>query len=48
MSKDKYTILQSQFGHKEFRPLQEEAVDAILSGQDLLMILPTGGGKSLS
>ena len=27
--------------------MQEEGVDAILSGQDLLMILPTGGGKSL-
>jgi len=27
--------------------LQEEGVDAILNGQDLLMILPTGGGKSL-
>lgn len=45
---EKYRILQSQFGHKAFRPLQEEAVDAILAGRDLLMILPTGGGKSLS
>ncbi len=47
-TEQKYKVLQSQFGHKEFRPLQEEAVDAILNGQDLLMILPTGGGKSLS
>ena len=44
----KYQILQEQFGHSAFRPLQEEAVDTILSGRDLLMILPTGGGKSLS
>ena len=44
----KETLLHSQFGHQTFRPLQEEAVDAILSGRDLLMILPTGGGKSLS
>ncbi len=48
ITKRKYQILQSQFGHKAFRPLQEEAVDAILAGKDLLMILPTGGGKSLS
>ncbi len=46
--KEKYAVLQSQFGHKAFRPLQEEAVDTILGGRDLLMILPTGGGKSLS
>ncbi|MEE8589109.1 MAG: DNA helicase RecQ [Sulfurimonadaceae bacterium] len=47
-SEEKYRVLQSQFGHKVFRPLQEEAVDTILAGKDLLMILPTGGGKSLS
>ena len=47
-TEQKYKILQTQFGHKVFRPLQEEAVDAILAHQDLLMILPTGGGKSLS
>ena len=45
---EKYRILQTQFGHKAFRALQEEAVDTILAGKDLLMILPTGGGKSLS
>jgi len=45
---EKYRVLQSQFGHKAFRALQEEAVDTILAGKDLLMILPTGGGKSLS
>jgi len=45
---DKFSVLKSRFGHSAFRPLQEEAVDTILSGRDLLMILPTGGGKSLS
>ena len=45
---DKYAVLKDRFGHNAFRPLQEEAVDTILSGRDLLMILPTGGGKSLS
>jgi len=43
----KAKILKDIFGHNTFRELQEEGVDAILSGQDLLMILPTGGGKSL-
>lgn len=43
----KYGLLKQYFGHDAFRPLQEEAVDAISSGEDLLMILPTGGGKSL-
>ncbi|HHH72421.1 MAG TPA: ATP-dependent DNA helicase RecQ, partial [Sulfuricurvum sp.] len=45
---DKFTVLKNRFGFNAFRPLQEEAVDAILGGRDLLMILPTGGGKSLS
>ena len=44
----KYRVLNEYFGHKAFRALQEEAVDAILSHRDVLMILPTGGGKSLS
>ncbi len=39
--------LKDYFGHDTFRPLQEEAVDAIIGGEDILMILPTGGGKSL-
>jgi ATP-dependent DNA helicase RecQ len=43
----KKKILQTYFGHNDFRPLQEEVVDAILGKQDVLMILPTGGGKSL-
>ena len=43
----KYKVLKDNFGHNNFRPLQEEGVDAILNHQDLLMILPTGGGKSL-
>ncbi|MFA5460909.1 MAG: DNA helicase RecQ [Sulfurimonas sp.] len=43
----KYKVLKDNFGHNSFRELQEEGVDAILSGRDLLMILPTGGGKSL-
>ncbi len=44
---NRYKVLKDIFGHNSFRELQEEGVDAILSGRDLLMILPTGGGKSL-
>ncbi len=43
----KHETLKSYFGHSGFRPLQEEVVDAILNREDVLMILPTGGGKSL-
>ena len=43
----KEEVLKSVFGFSGFRPLQEEAVNAILNRRDLLMILPTGGGKSL-
>jgi ATP-dependent DNA helicase RecQ len=40
-------LLQSTFGYAEFRPGQTTAVNAVLSGRDTLVILPTGGGKSL-
>ncbi|WP_294913448.1 DNA helicase RecQ [Sulfuricurvum sp. UBA5598] len=45
--RDKFSVLKHTFGFSGFRPLQEEAVDAILSCRDLAMLLPTGGGKSL-
>lgn len=44
---NKKETLEHYFGHSSFRPLQEEVVDAILEKRDVLMILPTGGGKSL-
>jgi ATP-dependent DNA helicase RecQ len=44
---NKMQTLKHYFGHERFRPLQEEVVDAILDRKDVLMILPTGGGKSL-
>lgn len=43
----KHDVLKRVFGHTAFRNLQESAVDALLERRDLLMILPTGGGKSL-
>jgi ATP-dependent DNA helicase RecQ len=35
------------WGFSEFRPLQREAMQAVLDGRDSLVVLPTGGGKSL-
>ena len=40
-------ILQNVFGHEAFRPFQKDIIDHILKGKDALVVLPTGGGKSL-
>ena len=39
--------LERYWGYTSFRPLQREAMDAILTGRDSIVVLPTGGGKSL-
>ena len=44
---DKYEILKEYFGHESFREGQEKIVDCILSGGDVLGIMPTGAGKSI-
>jgi ATP-dependent DNA helicase RecQ len=40
-------VLQRFWGYTSFRPLQREAIDAVVEGRDSLLVLPTGGGKSL-
>jgi ATP-dependent DNA helicase RecQ len=40
-------ILEHYWGYTSFRPLQREAMDAVLAGRDSIVVLPTGGGKSL-
>ena len=44
---DAHSLLSQVFGFDEFRPMQGEIVDAVTAGEDVLAILPTGGGKSL-
>ena len=39
--------LRSNFGFPDFRPGQERAVASVLEGKDTLVVLPTGGGKSV-
>jgi ATP-dependent DNA helicase RecQ len=46
-SSKKMCVLQTIFGYERFKGRQEEAIDAILSGSDCLIILPTGAGKTL-
>ncbi len=43
----KYQILKKYFGYETFRQGQEQLIDSILKGQDVLGIMPTGAGKSL-
>ncbi len=40
-------ILRRTFGYPDFRPMQSRVVAAVLSGHDVLAVLPTGGGKSI-
>ena len=40
-------ILKSRFGHDAFLPLQQDIIANVLAGRDSLVLLPTGGGKSL-
>ncbi|EOC1348545.1 ATP-dependent DNA helicase RecQ [Cronobacter turicensis] len=40
-------VLQETFGYQQFRPGQATIIDAVLEGRDCLVVMPTGGGKSL-
>ena len=42
-----HDILEKYFGFREFLDAQEEVINAIVAGSDALVVMPTGGGKSL-
>ncbi|GAB3536534.1 ATP-dependent DNA helicase RecQ [Pontibacter brevis] len=44
---DIHHILKAYWGYAQFRPLQEDIIRSVLSGEDTLALLPTGGGKSV-
>ncbi|NDV16591.1 RecQ family ATP-dependent DNA helicase [Muricauda sp. TY007] len=47
MHKDTTSILKQFWGHDGFRGSQKEIIDNVLSGKDVLALMPTGGGKSI-
>ncbi len=47
MYKDTTSILEQFWGYDNFRGSQKEIIDNILSGKDVLALMPTGGGKSI-
>ena len=47
MSKKSEEILSNYWGYSQFRPMQEEIIDASIYGKDVIALLPTGGGKSI-
>lgn len=44
---DKFEVLRKYFGHSSFRNGQEQLIDSILAGRDVLGVMPTGAGKSV-
>lgn len=42
-----HQLLKEYWGYELFRPLQQEAIESVLAGKDSVVVLPTGGGKSL-
>ncbi len=47
MPKSPLDTLKEVFGYTTFRPFQQEIVERVINGEDLFVLMPTGGGKSL-
>ncbi len=47
MMQHAYHVLNTVFGYDEFRAPQDQVIEAVLKGQDVFVLMPTGGGKSL-
>jgi len=47
MNKTALSVLNTVFGYPEFRSPQDEVIDTIINGDNALVLMPTGGGKSL-
>src|SRR6056297_2980628 len=47
MIKEARSKLNNVFGFEDFRPLQEDIISNVMDEKDTLVIMPTGGGKSL-
>jgi ATP-dependent DNA helicase RecQ len=43
-----HALLRRHWGYEQFLPQQQEAIEAVLAGRDVVVILPTGGGKSVT
>ena len=46
--KDIHKILKENWGYDEFRPMQSSIIETVVGGRDTIVLMPTGGGKSIT